>query len=161
MDRRTPTAPREASSSSLAAPASELKLVKAAARAWYQHGSGAAGARAPRRKSHHQLDTRAVVESSMVEPSPAIPLLDAYEIERIKRELERLIAWSRSGRGEKAATVKEEDEVLEIKRVAVAARTKAAGGFLVRHAAAVCSLKGGAVEPVAVGRRRRPPPAVG
>ncbi|RZR95231.1 hypothetical protein BHM03_00024056 [Ensete ventricosum] len=123
MDRRTCLV-----SSSSVAPTTELPLAKAADRARCHHGTA-------RRPSRRLLGDRAAAgESSTAEPRSAIPLLDAYEIEWITRELDRLIVGSRQ-------------------------EAKPAGGFWARHAVGLCSPKEGVVEPVAstsVGSRRVP-----
>ncbi|CAL9054110.1 unnamed protein product [Musa banksii] len=144
-------------SSSAAATAAddELAMAKAAAWAWYQHGSGSddrtaresdlgwevgAAAKARRqRPSRYKLEALAAVE----ELGPAVPLLDVYEIERITRELERLImardketfATPRTTEGTRAAS-------------------KASGSCL-GHAAGICGAAGDAVEPATRARRRR------
>lgn len=132
-------------SSSSVAPAPELlSLAKAADRARCHHRTGCGGAQAARRPSRRLLDDRAADgESSTAEPRPAIPLLDAYEIEWIRRELDRLIVGSRQEKRSETAAASAAEE----RRRAV--RAKAAGGFWVRHAVAVCSPKGGVAEPVA------------
>lgn len=144
-------------SSSAAATAAddELAMAKAAAWAWYQHGSGSddrtaresdlgwevgAAAKARRqRPSRYKLEALAAVE----ELGPAVPLLDVYEIERITRELERLIM----ARDKEAFATPRTTE-----------RRRAAGkasGSWVGHAAGICGAAGDAVEPATRARRRR------
>lgn len=81
----------------------ELAIVKAAAWAWYQHGSGSEGkakcefdiARSQRvaRPSRYKLEAM-----RMAKESPAIhtnkPLLDTYEVQSLSRQLDRLIIES-------------------------------------------------------------------
>ncbi|RWW20204.1 hypothetical protein GW17_00015691 [Ensete ventricosum] len=143
MDRRTCLV-----SSSSVAPTTELPLAKAADRARCHHGTA-------RRPSRRLLDDRAAAgESSTAEPRSAIPLLDAYEIEWITRELDRLIVGSRQEgtRSETTAAAATAERGRET-------TAKPAGGFWARHAVGLCSPKEGVVEPVAstsVGRRRVP-----
>ncbi|XP_020237610.1 uncharacterized protein LOC109816600 [Cajanus cajan] len=79
----------------------ELAIVKAAARAWYQHGSGSEGkakseydvTRTQRvaRPSRYKLEAMRMAK----EKAPSIhtnkPLLDTYEVQCISRQLNRLI----------------------------------------------------------------------
>ncbi|KAJ8504194.1 hypothetical protein OPV22_005080 [Ensete ventricosum] len=102
----------KASSSTGAATEDELATTKAAAWAWYQRGSGsdgrgvgefdlggrggaasAAGAGRKQRPSRYKLEALAASEEK---PRP-VPLLDVYDIERITRELERLVVASDGG----------------------------------------------------------------
>lgn len=70
-------------------------LVKAAALAWYKHAGHGATPPSPR-PSGHLLVPRAASSSPRKTPpsSPAITLLDMYEIEWITTQLERLITSS-------------------------------------------------------------------
>ncbi|RRT83637.1 hypothetical protein B296_00007001 [Ensete ventricosum] len=134
MDRRTCLV-----SSSSVAPTTELPLAKAADRARCHHGTA-------RRPSRRLLDDRAAAgESSTAESRSAIPLLDAYEIEWITRELDRLIVGSRQ-EGTRSETT-------------AAAATAERGRETTAKPVALCSPKEGVVEPVAstsVGSRRVP-----
>ncbi|CAL9117746.1 unnamed protein product [Musa textilis] len=137
----------------------ELAMAKAAAWAWYQHGSGsddrtaresdlgwaggAASEARGQRPSRYKLEALAAVE----EPGPAVPLLDVYEIGRITRELERLIVASDGSERRGRARDKE-----------AFATPRAAGkasGSWVGHAAGICGAAGDALEPATRARRRR------
>lgn len=137
----------------------ELVLVKAAAWAWYQHGSGnegrpgrefgvaRSGATRSPRPSRYQLEALARVSRSP-EPGPgtSTSLLDLYEIERITRELNRLIAAS-SAADDHRSRWKEAE-----KRKVVARRT---GGFWMSHAVGICGTRGDVVEARVLASRRR------
>ncbi|OIV95717.1 hypothetical protein TanjilG_01511 [Lupinus angustifolius] len=82
----------------------ELDLVKSAAWAWYQHGSGSEAKAIKefdvRRTQHASRTSRYKLESMRMakeskEEGPSIrpkkPLLDAYEIQSISRQLNKLI----------------------------------------------------------------------
>ncbi|KAJ0987259.1 hypothetical protein J5N97_005615 [Dioscorea zingiberensis] len=133
---------------------SELSLVKAAAWAWYQHGSGNHGnafretelrrhARSPRPTRYKREAFRAASSDSELS---ANLLFDPYEIERITRHLERLIVASTNGRdrakGKEAETGKREN------------------GFWMRNGQAICGARGDAVEGHVFGRRRQRKPRV-
>ncbi|KAF3331560.1 hypothetical protein FCM35_KLT02966 [Carex littledalei] len=69
-------------------------LVKAAALAWYKHAGAGTPPPTPR-PSGHLLASRASASPMKTSPSsPAITLLDMYEIEWITTQLERLISSS-------------------------------------------------------------------
>ncbi|XP_019702394.1 uncharacterized protein [Elaeis guineensis] len=149
---------RKRMTSAASAEEDEMALVKAAAWAWYQRGSGNEGrpgrefditcggaARIPR-PSRYQLEALAKVSGSP-KPGPATSnsLLDLYEIERITRELDRLIAASSAADNHRARRKEVE------KRKVVARRTS---GFWMRHAVAICGTSGDVVEARVLGGRR-------
>ncbi|EHA8587222.1 hypothetical protein COCNU_scaffold001635G000010 [Cocos nucifera] len=150
---------RKRMTSAASAEEDELALVKAAAWAWYQRGSGnegrpgrefgiaRGGTACSPRPSRYQLEALAKVSGSR-EPGPGTSnsLLDLYEIERITRELDRLIAASSAADDHRARRK-------EVEKRKVAARRTS--GFWMRHAVAICGTRGDVVE--AGARQRRPP----
>ncbi|CAL9762131.1 unnamed protein product [Musa acuminata subsp. burmannicoides] len=153
------------SSAAATAADDELAMAKAAAWAWYQHGSGSddrtaresdlgwtegAAAKASRqRPSRYKLEALAAVE----ELGPAVPLLDVYEIERITRELERLIMAS-DGRERRGRA--RDKEAFATPRTTEGRRAAGkASGSWVGHAAGICGAAGDALEPATRARRRR------
>ncbi|XP_038985558.1 uncharacterized protein LOC120111744 [Phoenix dactylifera] len=141
----------------------ELALVKAAARAWYQHGSGNEGragrefviprggaARSPR-PSRYKLEALAAVSGSP-EPGPgtSTSLLDLYELERITRELDRLIAASSTADDHRMRRKEPEERKVVARKMS---------GFWMRHAVAICGTRGDVVEAPVLASRRRSKPA--
>lgn len=140
----------------------KLALVKAAAWAWHQHSSSSISKQSPefpsisasRRRSAHrpsryQLESLSKSDhptaspvSLVSEKTGPITLLDLYEIERITRELERLVAASE--RREKVQGKKEQ------------IRKNTGRGCLFRkHAVTICGSDDTAADTEAlVGRRR-------
>ncbi|KAJ0981265.1 hypothetical protein J5N97_009520 [Dioscorea zingiberensis] len=140
----------------------ELAVVKAAAWAWYQRGSGNQGkpfreseaaafpARFACRPSRFKLE----MESELLQRSDPEPggseksLLDVYEVERITRQIERFVI----------ATADERDRIK--KRDKGTIRTtkgmvKRVNGFWLRHAIGICGTREAVVEAHVLSRPAR------
>ncbi|KAJ8471286.1 hypothetical protein OPV22_025629 [Ensete ventricosum] len=139
-----------------AADEEDLALVKAAAWAWYQQGSGKAAresddrrrvgvdpGRNMRRPSRYKLEAIAAAKAC-----PVISLLDVYDVEWITRELDRVSMASRSstGGGDRHRRSGKDAAALEGMR--------RARGTWVRHAVDICWSKGAVVEAAAPSPRR-------
>ncbi|CAL9105423.1 unnamed protein product [Musa textilis] len=133
-----------------------MALVRAAAWAWYQQGSGKAAresddgrrvgidaARNLPRPSRYKLEALAAAKAC-----PVISLLDVYDVEWITRELDRVTMASRSstGGGDRHRRSAKEAAALEGMR--------RARGSWVRHAVDICWSKGDIVEEATPSRRR-------
>ncbi|XP_073010864.1 uncharacterized protein [Typha latifolia] len=166
MDRR------KRRTSSISSESDDLALVKAAAWAWYQHGSGGPDARPPPaesdvasrssqrppRPSRYQIEARATAGTvTAAAGSDKTPprLLDLYEIEWITKELERLISASTKGGADRRKEVA--PPTAEGKRSGK--KSGGNGGFFGWHAMAICGSVGETVDPAAVVGRRRTKPA--
>eukprot|EP00262_Sarcandra_glabra_P016706 TRINITY_DN552_c1_g1_i2.p1 TRINITY_DN552_c1_g1~~TRINITY_DN552_c1_g1_i2.p1 ORF type:complete len:189 (+),score=15.01 TRINITY_DN552_c1_g1_i2:100-666(+) len=167
--------------------ADELALAKAAAWAWYQRGSWSEGKpiseldlRKTRRQplpSRYKLEEEQQQNSDVddhveaSEPhsfavSPAhtdTSLLDSLEIERISRQLDSLLEYSRRvfTDGSSSPYVDGRDRPRFVSSPDNGSRTsKMAGkvnGFWLRHAVGICSSSGGMVEASILGRGTRRP----
>ncbi|XP_018684493.1 uncharacterized protein LOC108953393 [Musa acuminata AAA Group] len=134
----------------------EMALVRAAAWAWYQQGSGKVvresddgrrvgvdAARNMPRPSRYKLEALAASKVC-----PAIALLDVYDVEWITRELDRVTMASRSstGGGDRHRRSAKDAAALEGMR--------RARGSWARHAVDICWSKGDVVEEAALSPRR-------
>lgn len=133
----------------------ELALTKAAAWAWYQHGSGNGHnssfrepelirpTRSPTHPTRYKLEALLAAESEsdsdsdpkISSPGSANSLFDHYEIERISRHFERLISASANGRDR--------------------AKGKQVNGFWMRRGVAICVARVDVVEAHVFGQRRQ------
>lgn len=146
----------------------ESAVVKAAAWAWYQHGSGSEGnptrecdiafmTRNAPRPSRYKVEAAMRVakdrrpnDHNHYNESKAVhnlSLLDAYEIRSISRRLDSLIEYSSADHGNKNSICRKEvfsdDDVNFIGMMRKKKRNmkKLVRGFWLRHAAAVCSTR--------------------
>ncbi|KAH7656033.1 hypothetical protein IHE45_18G052600 [Dioscorea alata] len=138
----------------------ELAITKAAAWAWYQHGSGKGHnsfreteltrpTRSPSHPTRYKLETLLASASAsasesdsdsdpdpkLSSPGSANSLFDHYEIERISRHFERLISASDNGRDR--------------------AKGKQVNGFWMRRGVAICGARADVVEAHVLGQRRQ------
>ncbi|KAK2376856.1 hypothetical protein QL285_077605 [Trifolium repens] len=157
-----------------------LDLVKAAAWAWHQHGSGSCHEgegssefyfrrstthRAPR-PSRYKLELEAMTstekeatQSSTIlhEKDESRSLLDAYEVQSISKQLNHLIESNNNRNRNKLvnsanniASKSVDDGVKEIKK-----KKKVRKGFFLKHGA-ICGREGDVVNPTSVSRDGRP-----
>ncbi|XP_042423782.1 uncharacterized protein LOC122011455 [Zingiber officinale] len=164
---------------SSAADADRLAMPKASAWAWYnyKHGSGAVDARdtvsetdlsrlnhrRPRLPSRFKREaittgSTATAEEEEEEPGTAgvVPLMDSYEIERITRELERIIGGGGARRREAAAATATPPPSCSA-FPAMMLRRKA-GKTWARHAVGICGVARDAVKAQSPADRRREKP---
>ncbi|MQM03659.1 hypothetical protein Taro_036443 [Colocasia esculenta] len=151
----------------------ELALVKAAAWAWFQHGSAneskatrefdLARKRRQHRPSRYKLEAVAAAAAavaanvsatsdhlSWAAPSPTseLSLLDPYEVDRISKQLDRLVASTRRGGSGRAGHRRSREAGKGAAKVS---------GFWLRHAVGLCGSRADAAEARAlVGVRRSP-----
>ncbi|KAI3462182.1 hypothetical protein Pfo_018845 [Paulownia fortunei] len=154
----------------------ELALVKSAAWAWYQHGSGSDGrsirefdvgrTKIEPRPSRYKLEALRNVQEASNSPSivssprstarASNSLLDNYEVERISRQLDYYIESSHAKyHGGNSGGLAVEAAVAEIKNKVVL-KKKIAKGFRLRHVPACGSSRDDVVENQRFEYSRRP-----
>ncbi|XP_010271359.1 PREDICTED: uncharacterized protein LOC104607415 [Nelumbo nucifera] len=158
----------------------ELAVVKAAAWAWYQHGSGSEGKpmpefdlariRRPAIPSRYKLEALRMADYSTegsTSPAPTVSpsytdsnsLLDPYEIQRISQQLDYFIETS-SVKFFRESSVREQGRRKTMTPLetyaSVKKMSKKLNGFWLRHAAVVCGSSGDVVEAGVLGGQRRP-----
>ncbi|XP_057434976.1 uncharacterized protein LOC130727754 [Lotus japonicus] len=146
----------------------ELAIVKAAAWAWYQHGSGSEGnvikstefhsskTRHPPRPSRYKLEAvrlmanKEVKKGSMSRPPKEKSLLDAYEVQSITRKLNSLIIESSHNKHVNSASNNSSVDIggrkMEKKKVK---KEKMRKGSWLRHGV-VCGREEDVVDPIAL-----------
>ncbi|XP_074559673.1 uncharacterized protein LOC141815619 [Curcuma longa] len=163
---------RRGSSATAAADDDDWAMAKAAAWAWYNR-SGADDARAspefdlgrfirrpPPPPSRYKQEATAAntVGAAVDEVGPtgvAVPLLDLYEIERITRQLERLIGDGGWTRRKEAAEVTASPSPPSPSTPSMTPTRRKAGRKWACHAAGICGAAGDAVAAAPLVARRR------
>ncbi|XP_045831241.1 uncharacterized protein LOC123922585 [Trifolium pratense] len=155
-----------------------LDIVKAAAWAWHQHGSGSCHEgegsnefyfrrstthRAPR-PSRYKLELEAMTStekeatqsSTILHKEKSRSLLDAYEVQSISKQLNHLLESNNTRNRDKLvnsanniASTSADDGVKEIKK-----KKKVRKGFFLKHSV-ICGREGDVVDPTSVSRDRR------
>nr|XP_004490846.1 uncharacterized protein LOC101510325 [Cicer arietinum] len=150
----------------------ELSLVKAAAWAWYQHGSGSCHDhqeassefhvtrihRTPR-PSRYKLELEAIQSMEKEVIKEEYSLLDAYEVQSISSHLNRLLESNNNNNHNYKKIVNSMSNNIAIKSVddgiQRTKKKKIRKGFFLKHGA-MCGREGDVVDPISVSKNIKP-----